>query len=95
MTLQDIITADNPERYALRYQDKVRGGTWLIMLQIGDEESILMSTRETENPKGTANVLWTGEIEDFCRDYDAVDYSVGSYFPEIALLHYYLKAFTP
>ena len=87
---QDILKKDNPERYGIEYADNVRGGKWMLLLQIDDnDDCVVNSSRITDNPKGVCNGLFEGSLLDFCQENGGYDYLTGDIQPDIAILNYY------
>ncbi|NMB83289.1 MAG: hypothetical protein GYA14_15885 [Ignavibacteria bacterium] len=82
-----IITAENPERYAIRFKKAGQKSVYLLLLQIEEDNYILTVTREEVTAKSKCKVLDEGEITEFCSYWNAIQYGILDC--ELALQRYF------
>jgi len=91
-TIKDIIIANNPERYFIRYTEN-SGKKRILCLQIEDDFCYLTDSADVNRSKSKCIEYYTGLIEDFCLDFGAIQY--GILLPDIALLKWFNKNLLP
>jgi hypothetical protein len=92
-TINDILTAENPERYGIRFNKQGKKSVYLLLLQIEGDNYILTEQRESVTKRSKCTVISEGLIEDFCHENKATEY--GTISPDMALLHYYNNVLLP
>lgn len=82
-----ILTAEDPERYAIRFKKDGQKSIYCILLQIEGDNFILTEFREAVTAKSKCKVLSEGEINDFCGYWNAIEYGILD--PQLALQRYF------
>jgi len=91
-TINNIIQADDPERYFIRYTEN-SGHKRILILQIEDDFCYLTDSPDRNRAKDKCIEYYQGYIEDFCADYKAIEY--GILLPDLALLKWFNKNLYP
>ena len=91
-TINDIITANDPERYFLRYTEN-SGKKRILCLQIEEQFCYLTDSPDINRKKSKCIDYYEGYIEDFCISFGCID--SGNLLPDIALLKFYNKEIEP
>jgi hypothetical protein len=87
--INDVLTADNPERYFIRYQEPFTGRKRIVTLQIDNGTCSLVDSPDAYHVKSKCSVQYEGYIDEFCADYNAIDN--GILLPDIAFLKWFNK----
>ena len=94
MNISNVVTEENPERYGIYYNDDVRGGKWILLLQIDENDNcIVTASKVVKRSASKSNVLYEGELLSFCKENGGYDSSTGTIMPDVAILRYYNNKF--
>lgn len=90
-TISDILTADDPERYFIRYNKK--GQKRIITFQVNEDDCTIVDSLDRNKVKDNCIVYYDGYLQDICKDFKAIDN--GILLPDICLLRWFNKEIQP